>query len=83
MKLLIAERCEQGTPKGVMRFSKGAYAVVDKGDAYEVSHEPRTEKRRVQEGDKTVKKEVAVTSTVVPKAIVEKMVSLGVAKLEV
>lgn len=82
MKLLIAERCEQGTPKGVMRFRKGEYGIVEKGETYEVSHEPRVENRKVLEGDKRVKKEVVVTSTVVPKAIVQKMVSLGAAKLE-
>lgn len=82
MKLLIAERCEQGTPKGVMKFRAGEYAIADKGDTYEVSHEPRAEKRKVKEGDKTVRKEVSVASTVVPKAIIEKMVGLGIAKVE-
>ena len=78
MKLVVNQRCEQGTPKGVMKFSPGEYAVAQSGQDFAVTHEVRDESRKVNGARKIVK----VAQTVVPKAILDKLVAAGVAKLE-
>ena len=82
MKLVVNQRCEQGTPKGVMKFNPGEYAVEQKGDDFTVTHEARDESRKVVEGDNKVRKIFKVKQTVVTKAILDKMVAAGVAKVE-
>ena len=78
MKLVVIQRCEQGTASGVMKFNPGPYDVKKDGELYTVSHEVREVERKVE----GVKKILRFTSTVVPKSILDKMVANGVAKLE-
>lgn len=81
MKLNFSDRCEQGTDRGAMVFRKGGlYDCAPQGDGtFVVSHEPRTERQRV-DGKPVM---VTVTQTVVPQAIVDKLLQFGpVAKQE-
>lgn len=71
MNLVINERMEQGTRRGVMKFGRGSYPVEVQDDGqFLVTHEPRPSKQG------------PVTQTIVEKWVIEKMVALGVAKLE-
>lgn len=77
MKLKFSDRCEQGTPKGVMTFRKGgeydAVPVDDPKGHVRVTHEPRTVVRRV-DGKRVP---VTETNTVVPASVLEKLLAHG------
>ena len=85
MKFRVDDLVEQGTAQGVMRFRPGVdYGVDVIGDALRIAHEPRAAIRRVpdpQDSSKKVRQSVVETVTEVPRAIIEKMVKLGVAQL--
>lgn len=66
MKLVVSQSCEQGTPAGVMKFRRGSYVVEEREGKLLVNHDPRGK----------------VTQTLVDRAIIEKMTTLGVANLE-
>lgn len=71
MNLVINERMEQGTPKGVMKFAKGSYPCERQDDGkFLVTHEPRKTKQGL------------VTQTLVEPAVVEKMIVLELARVE-
>lgn len=68
MKLRVHQACEQGTPKGVMRFHKGDYPIEGGSDGlFKVNHDPRPGTGK--------------TSTEVERKILDKMVNAGVAAL--
>lgn len=75
MKLTVTDRVEQGTKRGVMLFKPGLeYAVEKQGEEFLVTHEPRTEIRRVENEDgQMVRQPVSVTQTRVDAALLEKL----------
>lgn len=74
MHLSVDQRIEQGTKRGVMKFRpEKQYPVEPQGEEFMVTHEPTIRLQRVQEGDKSVRKPVAVTQTLVPKEVLDKL----------
>lgn len=82
MKLIVKERCEQGTPKrtkdglygGVMRFRSGEYKVTETKQGLLVQHEPR---QVVRNGETTIE-----VSTLVEPALLDKLCSNASVTLE-
>lgn len=74
MQLSVDQRIEQGTKQGVMKFRPGqVYSVEPQGEEFLVTHEPAIRTQRVQEGDKTVRKPVVVTQTLVSAGVFDKL----------
>lgn len=83
-KLIFLDRCEQGTPRGVMLFRRGVKYPVEAlapeaGGGYRVRHEPRLERQRHPETKERI--EVPVDVTDVGADILEKLLKHGPAQL--
>ena len=76
-KLQFADRCEQGTPKGVMLFRKGGKYPITAQDGGKVlvQHEPRPERRRHPETKERI--QVPVVETVIDQALLEQLLQHG------
>lgn len=58
MHIVVTDRVEQGTPKGVMKFRPGVkYPVEKKGGDYVVAHEARILRAKQKKDGKTVMKD--------------------------